>query len=33
MCACVCVCVLYHFLILIVMRCHVQVINADIFIT
>ena len=25
---CVSVCMLYHFLILIVMRCHVQVINA-----
>ena len=31
MCVCVCVCVLDHFLI--VMRCHVQVINADMFIT
>ena len=30
---CVSVCMLYHFLILIVMRCHVQVINADMFIT
>ena len=28
-----CVCVLDHFLILIVMRCYVQVINADMFIT
>ena len=28
-----CVCVLDHFLILIVMRCLVQVINADVFIT
>ena len=32
MCVCVCVCVLDHFLILIVMRCNVQVINADMFI-
>ena len=31
MCGCVCVCVLDHFLI--VMRCHVQVIKADMFIT
>ena len=30
---CVCVCVVDHFLILIVMRCHVQVNNADMFIT
>ena len=30
---CVAVCMLDHFLILIVMRCHVQVINADMFIT
>ena len=30
---CVCVCVLDHFLILIVMRCHKEVINADMFIT
>ena len=28
-----CVCMLDHFLILIVMRCHVQIINADMFIT
>ena len=32
-CVDVFVCVLDHFLILIVMRCHVQVINADMFIT
>ena len=30
---CVSVCMLDHFLILIVMRCHVQVINVDMFIT
>ena len=32
-CVDVCVCVLDYYLILIAMRCHVQVINADRFIT